>query len=267
MSSRDLRSRLRPWCAATALVAFVMLTPAVARAQVNIESLRNDATPAGLSGSLTSELAVKTGNTELVELGLDSRLNWVSGPSTTLLIVDGGIGLLEGTSFTSGGLVHLRETRWVGERVALEGFGQINYDKPLLLDFRALAGAGVRLRLGSGDWGAVGAGTSLMLEEERLDLPPTAVHDDNTNTLRNSTFVTIRLVGGENLVVSSTAYLQPALDDVTDDLRVIENLSVGASITDRLSLNVTFDLRYDSGPPDGIAGLDTHLRTGLTIRY
>jgi len=30
---------------------------------------------------------------------------------------------------------------------------------------------------------------------------------------------------------------------------------------------VTFDLRYDSGPPDGLAALDTRLRTGVTFSY
>jgi len=35
-----------------------------------------------------------------------------------------------------------------------------------------------------------------------------------------------------------------------------------ASLTERLALTVTFDLRYDSEPPDGLAALDTKLKTG-----
>lgn len=188
------------------------------------------------------------------------------GRATTLLVGDGGLGLLSGDRFASSGLAHLRQTFWLHERIAPEWYAQINYDRPLLLDFRALAGVGGRFQLSQGAWGALGVGVSLMLEHERLDLPTGATHDDRTNTLRNSTFVTLRLVGGEALVISSTAYLQPALDD-PGDLRILENLRIAASITNRLALTITFDLRYDSGPPDRIRSLDTDLETGLTFTY
>ncbi len=250
-----------------ALAAAIAVFAAPLHAQVNIESLRTADADAGLSGTLGGNLAVQTGNTDFVQLGVDGRANWVRGASTTLLIANGGLGFLAGSRFSSSALLHLRETRWLNDRVAAEGYGQINYDRPQLLDFRALAGAGVRLRVANGGWGGLGAGISFMIEDERLDLPPSAIHPERTSTWRNSTFVTLRLVGGESLVVSSTAYLQPSLADGLDDMRVIENLSVGASLTDRLALTITFDLRYDSEPPDGIADLDTRLRTGLTFSY
>lgn len=267
MSPRDSRPRLRPRHTAVALLALASWPLTSAGAQINIESLRNQDVPAGISGSVAADLQVKTGNTELVELGLSGRVNWVRGAATTLLIGDGALGLLSGDRFASDGLLHLRQTHWLNDRIAVEGYGQLNYDRPQLLDLRALGGAGVRLRLASGERGTLGMGLSLMLEEEHLDLPASAEHDERTSTLRNSTFITARLVAGESLVVSSTSYLQPALTDAAADLRVVENLSVGASLTDRLALTVTFDLRYDSGPPDGIAALDTHLRTGLSFSY
>lgn len=266
-----MHSRALPLAPRRALLAAVLvsalLAPTTARAQVNIESLRRDDAPQGLSGSLGANVDVRTGNTELVELSANGRMNWTGGAATTLLIGQGGLGFFSGDRFASSGLLHLRRTQWLTDRFAVEGFAQLNYDRALLLDFRALAGAGMRLRLSGGDWGAVGAGSSLMLEKERLDLPPTATHPDETETLRNSTFLTLRVVGGASFVVSSTTYAQPALSDVFGDIRVIENFSLSASLTDRLSLTTTFDLRYDSGPPDGIAALDTHLRTGLSFTY
>ena len=50
-------------------------------------------------------------------------------------------------------------------------------------------------------------------------------------------------------------------------MRALENLRVAASITDRVALTVSFNLRYDSRPPDGVARLDTVLRTGVTYTY
>lgn len=249
-----------------ALILVALLLPASLRAQVDIESLRPRGATEGLSGTLGGDLTVLTGNTDLVQTSLRARLDWVRGPAATLLVGDGGVGLLGDRKFSSSGLLHLRHTRWVRAWIAPEVYGQVNYDRPQLLDFRGLVGAGLRFAFSDGDWGAVGAGVSLMLEHERLDLPADATHDDRTRTLRNSTFLTVRLVGGDALVVSSTAYAQPALDDPSD-LRVLESLGVAASLTDRLALTVTFDLRYDSGPPDGLAALDTRLRTGVTLTY
>jgi len=109
-------------------------------------------------------------------------------------------------------------------------------------------------------------GAALMLEHERLDLPETATHDDRTTSIRGSYFLTLRLVPNENLVITSTTYLQPAVRD-WDDIRTLANLRIASSVTDKLDLTVSFYLRYDGGPPDGISALDTSLRTGLRYSH
>jgi hypothetical protein len=50
------------------------------------------------------------------------------------------------------------------------------------------------------------------------------------------------------------------------DLRVLENRRLASDITRELALTVTVDLRFDSYPPDGIAGVDTALQAGGRIR-
>jgi hypothetical protein len=260
-----LHRRSRPRVPLALLLVVLLPVPVIA--QVDIESLRRADAPAGVSGSLGGDLTVTTGNVDFVQTALNARLNWVHPRATTLVIGEGGLGFLGGDSFSSSGLLHVRGTHWVEEWVAPEWYAQINYDRPQLLDFRSVVGAGGRLQISRGDWGAVGAGISLMYEYERLDLPASAEHASRTETFRNSTFLTLRLVGGEHLVVSSTAYVQPALADVLGNVRVLENLRIAASLTDRLALTVTFDLRYDSGPPDGIAALDTRLKTGVNLTY
>ena len=127
-------------------------------------------------------------------------------------------------------------------------------------------GGGARSAFASGEWGKFGMGVSLMVEHERLDLPDAAIHDDQTTTIRWSYFVTLRLVPNENLVITSTTYLQPKFDTL-GDLRTLENLRVAVSVTDELDLTISFDLRYDSRPPDLISALDTSLRTGLRYAY
>ena len=116
------------------------------------------------------------------------------------------------------------------------------------------------------EWGEFGMGAALMLEHERLDLPDAAVHSDETTVFRGSYFLTLRVVPNENLVITSTTYMQPELGGFAD-VRVLANLRIATSVTDDLDLTVSFDLRYDSRPPDDISALDTKLRTGLRYIY
>ncbi|MGE0160737.1 MAG: DUF481 domain-containing protein [Gemmatimonadales bacterium] len=236
-------------------------------AQVNIESLRREDPPQGLSGSLGGDVNITTGNVDLVQINANARLTHVSGLVQTLLIGQGGIGFLGRNRYASSGLLHFRKTYWYRSWVAPEWYLQADYDRALRLDYRMLGGGGIRLDFARGAWGRFGAGTSLMLEYEHLSLAADAVHDSRTTTLRNSSFLTLRVTPAGDLVVSSTTYVQPAVDHPIDDLRVLENLRVATSLTDRLQLTVTFDARYDSEPPDGISGLDTRLRTGVTYTY
>ena len=74
------------------------------------------------------------------------------------------------------------------------------------------------------------------------------------------------MVPNDNMLISSTVYVQPAVSD-WGDVRTLVNLRLASTITDELDLTVSFDLRHDSRPPDGIAALDTSLRTGLRYTY
>ena len=248
------------------LITIVMTLPLPVSAQVNVEALRQDNPPLGYSGTFGGDLTLRTGNVDLVQLGINARLYHVTETSTRLMVGNGGLGFLGRSRFASSGLLHYRQTYTYNDLVSPEWWGQVNYDRPQLLDFRVVTGGGVRISFASGDWGQFGMGAALMLEDERLDLPDTAVHDDHTTDIRGSYFLTLRLVPNENLVITSTTYLQPAITD-WDDARTLANLRIASSVTDALDLTISFDLRHDSGPPDGISALDTSLRTGLRYSY
>lgn len=250
-------------CLAAALLGSAPLS---LEGQVNVEALRRDDPPLGRSGTLGGDLVIKTGNVDFVQIAFGARMYRVSESATTLLVGDGGIGLLGGSRFASSGLFHFRQTFGPDRRISPEWYGQINYDRSQLLDFRMVAGAGGRTSFARGEWGQFGAGSALMLEYERLDLPETALHKDQTAELRWSNFATLRVVAGQNLVVTSTTYVQPVFGDF-GDVRMLENLRIATSVTDALAITISFDLRYDSRPPDDIGSLDTSLRTGVTYTY
>ncbi len=241
--------------------------PVTGAAQVNVEVLRPDDLPLGRSGTVGGDLAARKGNVDYVALDVRARLYNVREGSTRLIVGSGGIGFLDTSRFASSGLIHMRTTYTpVYRSVAPEWLVQANYDRPLLLDFRLLGGGGIRGPFHRGDWGNVGGGTTLMLEQEWLSLPDTALHPGRTLEVRWSNFVSLRVIASETTVITSTTYIQPALSDF-GDFRVLESAQLATSITEELALTVSFDLRYDSDPPDGLAALDARLRTGVTYRY
>ena len=249
-----------------AFVAALVIAPAALAGQVNIEALTRDDPPFGRSGSVGGNMTIRTGNVDLVQIGLNARYYVVEERMRTLMIANGGIGFLGRSRFASSGLFHYRRTYTVHEWVSPEWFGQANYDRAQLLSFRTVGGAGVRTAVADGTWGEFSAGTSLMLEHERLDLPPDAIHPSETTAIRSSTFASLRLLPGEHVVITSTTYVQPRFSQ-PGDVRVLESFRLASPISDDLQLTVTFDFRYDADPPDGIARLDTTLRTGVTYTY
>ncbi len=248
------------------LIVLAASLPLPVSAQVNVEALRQEDPPLGYSGTFGGDLTLRTGNVELVQVDLNARLYIVRESVTRLMVGNGGLGLQGGSRFASSGLLHYRETYRYNDLISPEWYGQLNYDRPQLLDFRVVTGGGARTSFASGEWGEFGTGAALFLEHERLDLSDAAVHDNRTTAIRGSYFLTLRLVPNENLVITSTNYLQPVVGK-WGDVRTLANFRVAASVTDELDLTVSFDLRYDSGPPDEISALDTSLRTGLRYTY
>ena len=255
---------IRPFFGALGLA---VLLAAPAGAQVNVEALRPGALRVGRSGTLGGDLSARVGNVDFVSVDLNARMYHVMEGQVRLLFASGGLGFLERSRFSSSGLFHFRTTYdEVVRHVQPEWYAQVNYDRATLLDFRLVAGAGARTSLGEGGRGSFGAGTSLMFEREWLELPDTALHPERTAEVRWSTFLSFRYEVGETTVLASTTYLQPALSDL-GDYRALEDFQLSTRITDELALRVTLDLRYDSGPPDGLDALDGRLRTGVTYSY
>jgi hypothetical protein len=249
------------------LPLLLALLPGFAAGQVEIEALSRDDPPLGLSGSLGGDVTARTGNVDFIALDVRARMYRVSDTRTRLLQGNGGIGFLDRDRFASSGLLHYRVGYTRVSRYFLpEWYAQVNYDRPQKLAFRAVTGGGGRIQFARGAWGQFGAGTGLMLEREWLRLPDGAVHPERTLNLRWNSFLTLRVVASETTVITSTTYLQPAIGDVIDT-RALETFRLATSITESLSLAVSWDLRWDSDPPDGLAALDTTLRTGVTYTY
>lgn len=257
----------RPTWWAVAVLAFAAaILPGPARAQVDIERMRQDSRGKGLYSRASLSLSTRSGNVDATNLELGGRVQYVHSRNTVFLAFSGDYGWQGGEQFSNQGLAHLRYVRSLTDRVAAEVFVQSDYDKSRLLDARALAGAGGRFEVARGERLGIALGTSCMFEHEKLSLPPAARHPDETDVGRWSNYAGVRWTINERSTLSTTAYAQPQIDDF-GDVRVIAEGALETKVAGAVSLALTGRLRHDSRPPDGIESTDTKLGTALAVSF
>ncbi len=260
--------RLGPWWQPAAVLAAGLLgwAPAEAAAQVNTERLRRSEAADGWSGATTLDVTLRTGNVDLALIGIGGRVDRVAAGTQTFAVVAGDFGWEGGERFSNEGLIHLRQTYWTDRRVSPEVFLQANYDRSRELLFRGLMGAGLRVPLVGGPRWSVVAATAYMFEREHLDVPAGAVHPRRTSAHRWSSYLTSRFTAGDRVALVGTAYVQPRFDDL-GDTRILADARMALQLTGRASVTMTLNLRYDSGPPDGVDPVDATWKTGFALEW
>ena len=91
-------------------------------------------------------------------------------------------------------------------------------------------------------------------------------HPAETQGLRWSSYVNVRLLLTEKTTFVNTIYVQPLLADF-GDVRVLDEAALAVAITRHVTLRATFNLRYDSGPPDDVEPLDLAVRNGVVVTF
>ena len=123
--------------------------------------------------------------------------------------MNGDYGWNNGKQFSNNALVHLRFVQSLNPGLKFESFTQINYDKSLLLLFRALGGAGLRFKLFETKNSILWFGSAYMLEYERYSEPRRVIDKKKILANRWSNYISYNLSVQKNLSISSVIYFQP----------------------------------------------------------
>ncbi len=245
------------------LLAFLAWSVGIAGAQVDIESLRLDG-QRGFSGSAEMDLTLRAGNVELFEFGQEFSLSYGRDKDTFIFIGSGDAGWEGKERFSNEALGHVRYVRRIGPRLHWEVFGQTNYDKSRQLNFRALAGSGVRWAVPAPD--SFWLGTSYMFEHEQNEVAAGARHAARTSVGRWSNYLSAAIDLGPTARLSGTAYVQPDLQQF-DDYRILLDAALKVSITAALASTASVAFRHDSDPVEAVAKADFRLSTGLAVEW
>lgn len=141
--------------------------------------------------------------------------------------------------FVNDGFGHLRFGRKLNHRWTWEAFGQMQYNRRLLIDFRSLLGTGPRFQIREQESWEMAVGLMYMYEHNELE-EGRIVREDS----RLSSYLTGRVKMNEFLSFASTSYYQPLVSQLGESrLSSINTLS--AAFNDGIAFSSSFNITYD----------------------
>lgn len=163
-------------------------------------------------------------------------------------------------SFVNSGLQHLRYTYHWSDYFEWEAFGQLQYNEQLSIRLRGLAGSGPRFSLDFKKKASINLGLMYMWEYDEI-ANSNEVHHDS----RFSSYLSLHYILGV-LQFASTTYFQPLFNDL-QDYRVSNQSSIIIKFHEKWSLNIGFNLNYDSRLPGNVPDLVYSFSNGLRYRF
>lgn len=243
-----------------------MLVTMPASAIVSMESLHLGKPEPGWSGQFELGASGASGNTEKYDAATGARLQWHQNLNTSFLVLNVNYGRTAGVTNTDNRFAHLRHIRDMNEDVAMEGFMQLEQNRFIRLEYRDLAGIGLRLSLfNDEEQGAGFLGLGAFYVREKL-FDPGIDEPGAEKTWRANVYLVLKYrIGDHSRIVNST-YYQPGLSE-TEDYRVLEELSLAVDINKSVVLKLGVNVRHDSMPPLGVEETDTTYRAGFVYRF
>ena len=251
---------------------FSLLSGAEAQAQINVESFAAQSTEAGWGAYAKGSGTFMSGNVNLLYLRTDLGVRYLTlheGASSAeenpyfkdrVLLTgyytrkEAGDAILDNEWY-----VHLRYTRMQWKKLGADFFVQQQFDEFHRLISRTLLGSGVRgVAFNTKDIG-LWFGSGYMAESEVRNLPELSNEPVEVFNHRWSNYATLNwnIVPGR-VHLSNTLYYQPRLDDF-NDIQALDEGKINLPISERISLGLSWVLRYDSMPPADVAPLDVKL--------
>ncbi len=258
-------STRQPQVALLLVSLLVLCAPQYATSQVNIEKMRVE-DPEGLSFTLSSNFAFRTGNIKRYDLGLSTRLDYKKNQRHIFILGNIGYGESRGQTYRNRSFAHIRFMHTVARFLTTEIFGQIENDEFTLLQIRVLGGVGFRLPYIKQENFAIYQGTSLMFEHEQLDIDRVSDHPESITANRWNNYLNVRLKLNDTISFFNTGYFQPRFDDF-GDYRILLDSGLRFDFSSSFSFTTGLNLRYDSKPPNSLEPLDLDVRNGFLLQF
>ncbi len=242
------------------LLAFLLLlTTSQALAILNVEKLRKESGD-GLNGSLNMNISGQKGNTDTSTTNIKSLNAYSKNFDKYLILLDYTYGENNGVTNTHRGTTHLRYSYIKNKLLVQEFFVQSEFDDFRNLDFRQVAGLGLRTSISKLNQGELYIGYGVFYEFEKYS----SANDESR--VRLNSYLTYNQTLAENVEAAVILYVQPDVSDL-DDLRVSFSPSLKTQISKKLSMLSSVDYRLDSKPVNDNKKYDISYNMGLIFDF
>jgi putative salt-induced outer membrane protein YdiY len=246
------------------LLLTLLCIPSLCFAQVNVESTRLDVvTEDGLHTRSELGYDIKKGNTDVTEVKVGLRLDYIRKAHHTFLSSQYDYGYSQGATFKNGQYAHLRYTFMFLKPLGIEGFTQIQSSEFNDLKLRHLVGGSFRIEKKS-KLLVFAIGVGGMFEYEIL----TYIDHAESWILRSTNYVSLRhkIKKEAPLQAYAILYIQPAFLDI-EDFRILAESGIEYRLTKRIALKNSFNTLYDSKPPQNVGSLDLSNNLKVQISF
>jgi putative salt-induced outer membrane protein YdiY len=232
---------------------------------LNIESLRFQNDSDGWIGTVKFAFAAQQNVNRIYDFGNSIHAQYRKGQSRWILLNNLVFSKTNGKSFENTGYEHIRYDYKLKKYdwLTWEAFVQTQYNKPMKMDLRAIAGTGPRFRLIKKERAHMYLGTLYMFEHEEDEGEVLeAIYNDH----RLDSYLTFTWAPVKNAEMVNTVYYQPAFTDFSD-YRISEVFSFAFTMTKHFAFETGFNLTYDTKQPPGIPNLYWSLEQGLNFNF
>ena len=235
---------------------------------VNVQKLAKFPTEEGFGGEISGSFNIKSGNTQLISLNGKGNIRYKISRHVILFIFRGGFVKHKKETIQSKTFEHLRYRVNIYKLFEIESYLQHEYDEFRKLLIRGLWGIGPRITFISTKRFILGIGTSYMLEFIKT-IPEEEKGIESREELyhRWSNYLTFSLKILNNLFFSSTSFLQPRFDKMSD-VRLLTENSLRIVITKHFSIKLNYIVSYETKPvAPNVKKLDTSFGTELSFVF
>ncbi|MDT0556277.1 DUF481 domain-containing protein [Patiriisocius hiemis] len=246
------------------LIFFLFLTlPFTINSQIlNAESLRKVTDTSGWSGAASVNFALKRNANDFFTISSNIHLQYKMNKHLVLFKNDIAFQKIEGNKFENSGIQHIRYNYRFHPKIAWEVFGQAQYNKVTLIDFRGLLGIGPRFKLTNSEKYKLYLGTLIMYEHEEVADGITPIQRD----FRGSSYFSFSLYPSDRISIVSTTYYQPRLDAFSD-FRISSQSSLLIDLFKNFAFKTTYTFIYDALPAVGIPNSQYDFTSGVAYTF
>ncbi len=244
------------------LLLLIAFTPDITGQQiVHIDSRTHDGRKQGWSGSVAIQANFLQNDNDIFQSFNSFEIAYRKTPYTLLSMSNLDLTLVNSRSLVGAMYQHLRYTRLLSHRFAVEVFSQAQRNESIKLGFRGLVGAGPRVRIDVSDSLAVYVGPLYMYEYEE-ERGKTAIY----RTHRLSTYISFSAAASRSFTLNLIGFYQPNVLNFSD-VKLSAETVLEFKVGDSFALNMVYGITHNSRPPEGIRGTLSSFKNGIKFVF